>query len=75
MQKRMVLLEEYPNEIEAQVASAHLDAAGVHTCVAKDDAGGMLPSLQETEGVSLLVRPRDMKRAKAILAEKKRATK
>ena len=75
MNKRMVPLAGYISELEAQVASGHLEAEGVHTDMVKDDAGGMLPSLQETERVVLFVRPKDLKRAKAILAEKQRATK
>lgn len=70
MNEHMISLAEYENEFEAEIARGHLKSAGIDAIVSKDDAGGMLPSLQEAEGVSLLVRPGDVKRAGVILHER-----
>jgi nucleotide-binding universal stress UspA family protein len=70
MHGHLIHLAEFDNELEAKVACGHLESAGIRAIVLKDDAGGMLPSLQETEGVSVCVLPEDMKKAKAILHEK-----
>ena len=70
MSEHMISLAEYENEFEAEIARGHLKAAGIHSILSKDDAGGMLPSLLEAEGVSLFVRPGDVKRARALLHEK-----
>jgi hypothetical protein len=74
MYEHMIHIAEFKNEFEAEVACGHLKSAGIEAIVLKDDAGGMLPSLQETEGVSVCVLPEDMKRAKVILHEKSMAT-
>ena len=50
-----------------RVRGGHPKSAGIDAILSKDDAGGMLPSLQEAEGVSLLVRPEDTRRARVIL--------
>jgi len=69
MNEHMLSLAEFENEFEAEIARGHLKSAGIDAILSKDDAGGMLPSLQEVEGVSLLVRPEDVKRARGILRE------
>jgi hypothetical protein len=74
MKEQMIFLAEYANEFDAEIARGHLESAGIHAILSRDDAGGMLPSLQEVEGVSLLVRPEDIKRARKILHEKSRVT-
>jgi len=70
MKEQMMFLAEYANEFEAEIARGHLKSAGIYAILSRDDAGGMLPSLQEVEGVTLLVRPVDLKRARVILHEK-----
>ena len=67
MNEHMISVAEFENELEAEIARGHLESAGIDAIVSKDDAGGMLPSLQETEGVSVLVLPGELKKAKAIL--------
>jgi len=74
MNEHMISLAEYENEFEAEIARGHLKAAGIDSILSKDDAGGMLPSLLEAEGVSLFVRPGDVKRARALLHEKSMLT-
>ena len=70
MNKHLISLAEFENEFEAEIASGRLRSAGIEAIVSKDDAGGMLPSLQDTEGVSLYIRPKDAKRARAVLTAK-----
>lgn len=70
MYEHMVHIAEFKNELEAEIACGHVKSAGIDAIILKDDAGGMFPSLQGTEGVRLLV-PRDQQvNAKRILAEK-----
>ncbi len=68
--EHMISIAEFENEFEAEIARGHLKSAGIAAILSRDDAGGMLPSLQETEGVGVLVLPKDLKKARAILHEK-----
>ena len=71
MFEHMISLAEFETEFEAEIACGHLKSAGIDAIVLKDDAGGMFPSLQGTEGVHLLV-PQDQKEnARRILEERK----
>jgi hypothetical protein len=67
MDEHLIHLAKFENEFEAEIARGHLQSAGIEAIVLKDDAGGMLPSLQETEGVSVCVLPEDVKKARGIL--------
>jgi len=49
----------FSNEIEAELAEATLAAAGIESFLKNEGTGGMLPVLQQSEGVALLVH-RDM---------------
>jgi hypothetical protein len=71
MFEHMIPVAEFANEFEAEIASGHLESAGIHAIILKDDAGGMFPSLQETEGVRLLV-PQDQKENALRILEEKR---
>ena len=64
-----VVVAEFESELEAEIAKGHLEAAGIDVSLVKDDAGGMLPSLQQTEGVRLLVDEKKEDEARKILAE------
>ena len=55
----------------AEIACGHLKSGGIGAIVLKDDAGGMFPSLQGTEGVHLLVPEEQKENARRILQEKK----
>ncbi len=69
--KRMgVVVHEFTNEIEAELAKGCLESAGIDAAIMKDDAGSMFPSLQGTEGVQLLVSPDDEEEARSILEVK-----
>ena len=57
----------FPNEFEAERAKGILEENGVESFVQRDDAGGMEPPLQLTEGVKLIVLEDDLVKAKEIL--------
>jgi hypothetical protein len=67
MSEEVVVLKTYNNEIEAEMAQQVLQEAGVTAFVFKDDAGGMEPQLQRTNGVRLLVNRADAHEAHILL--------
>ena len=67
MEEKQVVVGDYENEIDAEIAKGHLEASGIPASIIKDDGGGMLPSLQNTEGVQLVVDETQRERAKKIL--------
>jgi hypothetical protein len=67
VKETQVVAGEYDNEIDAEIAKGHLKASGIPATIIKDDGGGMLPSLQNTEGVQLLVAEDQSKKARKIL--------
>ena len=71
MYEHVISVAEFENEFEAEVACGHLKWAGIDAIALKDDAGAMLPSLQATEGVHVLVPRSQKERALRILEEKK----
>jgi len=68
MKEKEVVVGDYENEIEAEIAKGHLEASGVLAFVMKDDAGGMFPSLQDAQGVRLVVPEAQREKAIKILA-------
>jgi hypothetical protein len=67
MEEKQVVVGKYENEIDAEVAKGHLRASGIPASIIKDDGGGMLPSLQSTEGVQVVVDKTQAEKAKKIL--------
>jgi hypothetical protein len=67
MAGRFTVLEVFNNEIEAEMSRAQLEASGIEAFVSKDDAGGMRPHLQLSQGVRLLVSQEDVDAAREIL--------
>jgi hypothetical protein len=67
VEEKQVVVGEYENEIDAEIAKGHLEASGITASIIKDDGGGMLPSLQNAEGVQLLVAETQQEKAKKIL--------
>lgn len=65
----VVLLKQYPSEMDAIFARTMLESEGIHSAIFKDDAGGMEPQFQLTQGVRLMVRAEDLERAKELIAE------
>lgn len=70
MRKKQVVVGEYENELDAEIARGHLEASGISASIIKDDGGGMLPSLQNAEGVQLIVAENQSEKARKILQEK-----
>jgi hypothetical protein len=68
MKEKQIVVGEYENEIDAEIAKGHLESSGITASLIK--GGGMLPSLQNTEGVQLVVDERQSEQAKKILQEK-----
>jgi hypothetical protein len=69
MEEEQIVIAEFDNEIDAELARGHLEASGIPASIVKDDGGGMLPSLQNTEGVQLLVSKHLEENAKIILSQ------
>ena len=67
MSDQVVVLKTFNNEIEAAMAQQVLQEAGMTAFVSKDDAGGMEPQLQQTNGVRLVVNLVDARRAHKLL--------
>lgn len=63
---RLVVVGDFPNRIDADLAKGALDASGIDSFVSGDDAGGVQPGLW-MKGVRLLVREDDAERALAVL--------
>jgi Putative prokaryotic signal transducing protein len=67
MANETVVLKVFATEMDAVMARDVLHDAGVKAFVLKDDAGGMEPHLQRTNGVRLMVSGADAERADKIL--------
>ncbi|MFY9688676.1 MAG: DUF2007 domain-containing protein [Candidatus Acidiferrales bacterium] len=66
----LVVVRDYLNKLDAELAHGALEASGVHSIISADDAGGTEPGLW-MGGVRLLVRAEDAKQAEEILGPKK----
>ncbi len=67
MEESKVVVGEYENEIDAEIARGHLEASGIAAFIIKDDGGGMFPSLQNSDGVRLVVAESQKEKASEIL--------
>jgi hypothetical protein len=67
MEPNQVVVGKYDNEIDAEIAKGHLEASGISASIIKDDGGGMFPSLQNVDGVQLLVAEAEGEEARKIL--------
>jgi hypothetical protein len=56
--------------VEAQIIVGLLEANGINAVVSADDAGGMEPQWQLTDGVRVLVQPEDLDRARELIGER-----
>jgi hypothetical protein len=70
VEEEQVVVGNYENELDAEIAKGHLEASGIPAFIIKDDGGGMLPSLQNTEGVRLVVAEIHKEKAGIILRAK-----
>ena len=64
-----VSIATFTNEIEAELAQATRAAASIESFLKYEDMGGMLPALQESGGIKLLVETQNIDEAKAVLTE------
>jgi hypothetical protein len=63
---RLVVIGDFPNRIDADIAHSALEASRIESFVSGDDAGGLQPGLW-MKGVRLLVRAADAERALDVL--------
>jgi hypothetical protein len=70
MSDEMVVVKVFSSENAAMIAKGHLENEGIRVLIRKDDAGGMLPPLQQSLGVKLLVDKKNVDKAENILNEK-----
>jgi hypothetical protein len=63
----LVVVHTFNDRIEADLAASALEAAGIESMVAGDDAGEMYPGLWEGGGVAVLVRKENETEARTIL--------
>jgi hypothetical protein len=57
------------SSFEAQLIVGMLEAHGITAIVSADDAGGLEPQLQVTDGVRVLVAGPDVSAARALISE------
>lgn len=62
-----VIVKVFINEIEAQLAKEQLVSEGIKCFIMSDNYGGMMPSLNLTGGVKLIVNEYNLERAIEIL--------
>lgn len=67
MANNPVMIAEYSSELDAEMARSQLEAAEIEAWILKDDAGGMQPQLQMSQGVRLFVDEKDVEEALGIL--------
>jgi hypothetical protein len=67
MAEETIILKVFVTEMDANMAQDILQDDGIEAFVFKDDAGGMEPNLQRTNGVRLVVNRVDAHRARKIL--------
>lgn len=67
MSDSLMVIHEYMNDMEALVAQSVLEAHGIHTTLLREDAGGMLPSMNALYPWRLAVGERDAELAVSIL--------
>ena len=72
MEENKVVVGEYENVIDAEIAKGHLEASGISAAIFKNDGGGMFPSLQNTGGVQLVVSETQGGKAREILQSQPR---
>jgi hypothetical protein len=69
MEQRIVSVRSFGSRPEAELARGLLESVGIPAFVSADDAGGMRPPLQLSQGVRLMVREDDLGRARRVLAD------
>ena len=67
MSNDLSVIKIFSNEMDAAMAQEVLQGSGIKAFIFKDDAGGMEPQLQLTNGVRLIVSRQDAERAYEII--------
>ena len=67
--EHFVVVATYLNEMDAQIAQATLAAAGIESVLQIHDAGGMMPMLDQTAGVKVLVDDAVKEEANTLLTD------
>ena len=68
---KMVVLETYMNEFEAQIAQKKLNSAKINSFISGDNEGGMAPQLTLSRGIRLMVNEEFYDKATGILKDKR----
>jgi Putative prokaryotic signal transducing protein len=63
----LVTIRTFISEFEVIVAKSALEAAGIDCMISRDDCAGLRPSLSMANGIRLIVRFDDVKRAEEVL--------
>ena len=67
MSDALRIVRTFPNDVEAELARAVLEAHGIDSVIIRDSAGGMMPWLNTLHPVRLAVRPEDAELAERLL--------
>lgn len=65
----LIALATFNSHIEADLARSALEAAGIDSMIAADDAGGQRPHMSFSQGVVVMVREDDAEAAREVLGE------
>ncbi|NGX47081.1 MAG: hypothetical protein K1000chlam3_00450 [Chlamydiae bacterium] len=68
LMSELVVLNISSSRIQAETLKSALDEAGIFCILQPEDAGGMMPHLAQVQGMRLLVRSEDKKKAEEILS-------
>lgn len=68
MESDYIRIKTYSNHLDAEIVKGQLMDRGIQSMIRTDDCGGMMPNLQITEGVHLLVKRTDEEAAVNVLS-------
>ena len=63
----LIALATFNSHIDAELARSALEAAGIDSMIAADDAGGQRPHMSFSQGVVVMVREEDAEAAREVL--------
>ena len=66
----LIAIRDFSSAQEADIVKSALEAFGIECVVSSDDCGGQRPSLAMTQGVRILVRSADVRRAEEVLTHR-----
>ena len=66
--KDLVVVRTFTDHFAADLAKTALDAAGIECLIRSDDCGGLRPGMAFSNGVEVMVRAEEAKRADEILS-------